>query len=77
MDTSFIVLEREGLPMHVAGLGVLDSAARPQGAYQPAELRRRLRLGMRALPRLRAARVSGKRRSGSAASHECPTNVST
>ncbi len=54
LDTSFIVVERPGLPMHVGGMAVLDSAKRTQGPIQPAELRRRLRQRIRDLPRLRA-----------------------
>src|SRR5215470_6078755 len=54
LDSSFVSLEREGLPMHVAGLAVLNPAARARGPITPAELRRRLRLSMRSLPRLRA-----------------------
>src|SRR5689334_16445177 len=54
LDSSFVTLEREGLPMHVGGLAVLDSASRPQGPIRPAELRSRLRNRMRSLPRLRS-----------------------
>jgi diacylglycerol O-acyltransferase / wax synthase len=54
LDNSFVTLERDGLPMHVGGLAVLDSASRPQGPIRPAELRTRLRRGMRSLPRLRS-----------------------
>jgi diacylglycerol O-acyltransferase len=53
LDGSFVLIERPGLPMHVGGLAVLDSAARPRGPIQLGELRRRLRSRLRELPRLR------------------------
>lgn len=53
LDASFIQVERQGLPMHVAGLMFLDSASRSRGPIQPAELRRRLRQRLPDLPRLR------------------------
>lgn len=57
LDRSFVAMERPGLPMHVAGLAVLDPAGRPRGPIRPAELRRRLEARLRALPRLRARLV--------------------
>lgn len=54
MDGAFVLVEREGLPMHVGGLAVLDAAARPGGPIRPAELRRRLSSRLRDLPLLRA-----------------------
>jgi WS/DGAT/MGAT family acyltransferase len=54
LDGAFVLVEREGLPMHVGGLAVLDPASRPGGPITPAELRRRLRGRLRALPLLTA-----------------------
>ncbi|HSR23678.1 MAG TPA: wax ester/triacylglycerol synthase family O-acyltransferase [Candidatus Eisenbacteria bacterium] len=53
-DSWFVLLERPGLPMHVGGLAVLDSAARTRGPIRLVELRRRLRGRLRDLPRLRS-----------------------
>ena len=57
LDAAFVLVEREGMPMHVGGLAVLDSAARPGGPIRPAELRRRLRSRVRELPLLTARLV--------------------
>jgi diacylglycerol O-acyltransferase / wax synthase len=54
LDRAFVLLERDGLPMHVGGLAVLDPSARRHGPIRPAELRRRLRARLRDLPRLTA-----------------------
>jgi WS/DGAT/MGAT family acyltransferase len=54
LDHAFVLVEREGLAMHVGGLAVLDPTARPGGPIRPAELRRRLRARLRDLPRLTA-----------------------
>jgi WS/DGAT/MGAT family acyltransferase len=54
LDRAFVQVEREGLPMHVGGLAVLDSAARPDGPIRPTDLRKRLRGRLRGLPLLTA-----------------------
>jgi diacylglycerol O-acyltransferase / wax synthase len=54
LDSAFVLVERQGLPMHVGGLAVLDSGGRPGGSIRLAELRRRLGSRLRDLPRLTA-----------------------
>ncbi len=52
-DAAFLVLEEAGLPMHVAGLAILDSAQRAQGLIRLEELRDRVHERLPLLPQLR------------------------
>ncbi|HZU18600.1 MAG TPA: wax ester/triacylglycerol synthase family O-acyltransferase [Candidatus Dormibacteraeota bacterium] len=52
-DAAFLFLEGPALPMHVAGLAILDPARRAGGPIRPEELRERVRDRLPLLPRLR------------------------
>jgi WS/DGAT/MGAT family acyltransferase len=54
LDRAFILVERQGMPMQVGGLAVLESGERPRGPIQVAELGRRLRGRLHDLPHLTA-----------------------
>ncbi|HZV49288.1 MAG TPA: wax ester/triacylglycerol synthase domain-containing protein [Candidatus Dormibacteraeota bacterium] len=52
-DATFLFLEAPGLPMHVAGLAILDPARGARGPIRPEELRERVRERLPLLPSLR------------------------